>query len=953
MSSVVSFRGMPKKKTHHGGKSAVAVATGTTDTASSTGSRQAKQRPNDPCACGSGKKYKKCCALKEFFDGSLDGVLARHEAAKRLLEAGDRHGAAKEWGNLLEPARLLGNSQVQGAVLNGLGLAYRSLGEHRHAITCYEEAMAICRENYWPDRAEGDILVNLGTTYSDLGDSKKAITYLQQALEISTRMGDQLGEIDALSGLGTAYYSAGDPRKAIECHDKGLVTCRELGDRPAEAACLHGLALSYFSVGDYRQAATHHDESLKAHREIGDRRGEGTALGNLGLSYIHLGEYKKAIAIHEEALAVHRETGDPHGEGSCLNNLGVCSMRSGDPHAALSHYCAALDVFTAHLKSGLTHSPRAPIVADKLTALDGTIDSLIASGRVEDALVMAEETRAFELTEELFKVPGDYDYIPVEWSMPNTRDLAEELDAELVYYQYNKLDRKLRTWVVPRNASSQVFFTELSLDSDELDTVLQAFSQWHGTRSVVTVGSQAKESSLSASDALARLYALLIKPIDDVLTPDGRVVFCPHHELLLVPFAALRYVDTTSNSVRHLVDDYTVHVGVSMRILDAAQDRAQPSNPAAGANAVVVGYPDIPQQVLLPLARVEEHTQTINGWRKAAAPPLPTATAEAKQVQRMLGCKALLGPEATRIAVLKDMRNASVIHFATHGIVDGLGARLLLHGTASEAESCDQWLRPQDILRCGQLSAQLVVLSACNSIRGEMAYQMAKGFGVVGLARALLAMGVPTVVVALWELPDTETSGVVWHLYNQLTQSGGAVQVGTALREATFAWMSELNKSREEISEQLWGGLLVLGTGSVWLHVEREPEAEAKCKLEADNGPDFEPQLESTGASPLSSEKCFIISALTAATAFGSMYMRSLERSGEERSSPKRRFGIGDRVECKVEADKWHLGTVRGLNFEANALRCPSVDVVPYVVQLDTEQVACVPRDDDTVVRKT
>jgi hypothetical protein len=206
-------------------------------------------------------------------------------------------------------------------------------------------------------------------------------------------------------------------------------------------------------------------------------------------------------------------------------------------------------------------------------------------------------------------------------------------------------------------------------------------------------------------------------------------------------------------------------------------------------------------------------------------------------------------------------------------------------------------------------------------------------------------MGVPTVVVALWELPDIEASGVMWHLYNQLTRSHGAIQVGTALREATFAWMSDLNRSGEEISEQLWGGLLVLGTGSVWLHVERESEADVV-------GTDSQPQLEPTSASPSLPEKCLIISALTAATAYGSMYVRSLERSGEERPSPKRRFHIGDRVVCKVEADQWHLGTVRGLNFEANALQCPAVDVVPYVVQLDTEQVACVPRDDDTVVRK-
>ena len=946
---------MPKKKTRRGGGSAAATAT--TDSASSTGavSRPAKQRPNDACACGSGKKHKKCCALKD----PLDSVLARHEAAKCLLDAGDARGAAKEWANLLEPARLVGNRRAQVAVLNGLGLAYHSLDEHGHALTCYEESLAICREGWTsygfrPDgKAESDCLFNLGTTYNSLGNHRKAIAYLEQGLNISKQMGDRVGEWNALGGLATAYSSAGDHRKSIEFHDKGLVICRELEDLPAEAVCLHGLALAYFSIGDYSQAATHHEESLKAWRGLGDRQGEGNALGNLGLSYIHLGEYKKAIAIHEEALAVHRETGDPHSEGSCLNNLGVCCIRSGDAPAALSHYCAAVDVFTEHLTSGLTRSPRAVIVADKLTALDGIIDSLIAIGRTEDALRAAEETRAFELSEELFKLPFPENPATNEWTLGHTRALAEELGAELVYYNHNKLHRKLRTWVVPRrsDAASQVFFTELSLGGDELDTIFQAFSQWHCSRSIATAGSRANESSLSTSDALARLYELLIRPIADVLTPNGRVVFCPHRELLLVPFAALRYIDSASNAVRHLIDDYTVHVGVSMRALDGAQDRAQyqPDSPAPGANVLVVGYPDCPQQVLLPLARIEEHTQTLKGWRKAEAPALPAATAEAKWVQRVLGCKALLGPEATRTAVLKNMRDASVIHFATHGFVDGLGARLLLHGTVSESEDCDQWLRPQDILGCGQLSAQVAILSACNSGPGAMAYQMAKGFGVVGLARALLAMGVPTVVVALWELPDSEASGIVRHLYERLTQCG-LIQVGTALRAATFAWMRELNKPREEISEQLWGGWLVLGTGSVWLklNVESETEGEAASKCAADIGPDSEPQLESTGAAP---EECLIVSALTAATAFGSIYVRSLERSGEEQSSPERQFQAGDRVECKV-ADQWHLGTVRGLNFDANALGCPAFGLVPYVVELDTEQVACVPRDDDTVVRK-
>ena len=81
------------------------------------------------------------------------------------------------------PARLLGSSQAQGAVLNGLGLAYRSLDEHRQAIKCYEEAQAINREGSWLDhKAECDSLVNLGTTLQkQLEAAVKERAFLQQA----------------------------------------------------------------------------------------------------------------------------------------------------------------------------------------------------------------------------------------------------------------------------------------------------------------------------------------------------------------------------------------------------------------------------------------------------------------------------------------------------------------------------------------------------------------------------------------------------------------------------------------------------------------------------------------------------------------------------------------------------------------------------------------------------
>ena len=112
--------------------------------------------------------------------------------------------------------------------------------------------------------------------------------------------------------------------------------------------------------------------------------------------------------------------------------------------------------------------------------------------------------------------------------------------------------------------------------------------------------------------------------------------------------------------------------------------------------------------------------------------------------------------------MLAQLEQASVVHLATHGDVNRDGrARLLLHGS-------EQWLQSEDIQHL-KMRAQLVVLSACQSGRGqvEAGEGVAKSSheGVLGLARALMMARVPTVIVALWPLPDTETKALMQHLY--------------------------------------------------------------------------------------------------------------------------------------------------------------------------------------------
>ena len=125
------------------------------------------------------------------------------------------------------------------------------------------------------------------------------------------------------------------------------------------------------------------------------------------------------------------------------------------------------------------------------------------------------------------------------------------------------------------------------------------------------------------------------------------------------------------------------------------------------------------------------------------------------------------------------MSNARIIHLATHGLLDDF-RQLGMPGAIALAPSGkdDGLLTSSEILKL-KLNAELVVLSACDTGRGKIT-----GDGVIGLSRALIAAGVPTVIVSLWSVPDAPTAELMTEFYRQLQKNPDKVQ---ALRQAMLA----------------------------------------------------------------------------------------------------------------------------------------------------------------------
>ena len=104
----------------------------------------------------------------------------------------------------------------------------------------------------------------------------------------------------------------------------------------------------------------------------------------------------------------------------------------------------------------------------------------------------------------------------------------------------------------------------------------------------------------------------------------------------------------------------------------------------------------------------------------------------------------------------RDVTKYRVVHIATHGLLNAerpqfTGLVLSLVGNKSE----DGFLRTDEVFNL-RLGSPLVMLSACETGLGKEK----RGEGVMGLTRAFMYAGAPTVGVSLWSVADKST--VAW-----------------------------------------------------------------------------------------------------------------------------------------------------------------------------------------------
>lgn len=311
---------------------------------------------------------------------------------------------------------------------------------------------------------------------------------------------------------------------------------------------------------------------------------------------------------------------------------------------------------------------------------------------------------------------------------------------------------------------------------------------------LATRGSDRLTFGEEARRANRELYRRLIAPVRDALPPSGGLVtIVPHGVLFRLAFAAL-----VAPSGQYLIEQWPIHYAPSASALEFTARRR-------GANrgpVLVVADPEFsPSGGEEPLAR------------------LPGAAVEGRQIAATLGADRTIvvrGAAATEARVRGAAAAASVLHFATHGVIRDdrpFESFLALAGAGSDP-STDGRLTMAEVYGLRLDAADLVVLSACRSALGPVT-----GDGIVGLTRGFFAAGSPSVVASLWDVPDAVTSSIFTAFYRAWDREASKAE---ALRRAQLAILRDLRAGRISVDTpagrfalpehpSLWAGLVLVG----------------------------------------------------------------------------------------------------------------------------------------------
>lgn len=495
------------------------------------------------------------------------------------------------------------------------------------------------------------------------------------------------------------------------------------------------------------------------------------------LSYHH---FDDKIYFSKTSSAFYKKT---------ANHFIQLYLTQGDTQFLERAYLFTIKSNNAILRENLTIKAARKFVGipEVLNARESRLKSLISfyqnqlnRKRISDSTALpAIQKKLFQYEEELIKLndsiarafPEYYQFInPKQVSLEG---IMEDIQPNQVLIEYFLSDSTLHIFQLSKN---QIKHNSTVYDQSLKSAIEVLINQ---------INSPFESSSISTFKEVShKLYGrLLNEPLAEVGKNVDEIVLIPSYDLPHFPFDVL-LSDTTGNNYNEL--QYVLRQ-FNFSYAYSAEIKQQKQVETARAIAFAPEFRSTDSSSGSQVDLTELY------WNKS----------EVEGLKTHFSCEIYTDEEATEQILKSKQSGYSILHLATHAVVDPenpINSRIAF-AKDKEDENEDGFLHVFEIMNMN-INANLSVLSACNTGLGE--YQ--KGEGIMSLARAFTYAGCQSVLLSQWSIDDQSTPQLMDQFYANLKAGDNKSE---ALKKAKLSFLNSASEIRSH--PYYWSGFSIYG----------------------------------------------------------------------------------------------------------------------------------------------
>jgi len=742
------------------------------------------------------------------------------------------------------------------ATWNDLGRLYAEIGDYDSSLTYLEKSMAVRLDLFGSHHPELSYnYENLANVHRGMENYRKALKYCGKCIAIRLKsLGPNHPHVArSYSCMSRIHLDSGDTQNALDCMRRSLdISLGVHGfEHPAVAQCFHDMALGYSQASQYDSALVCLDEGIKS-IWVGDRSARLTDsvsasdLRHLAIT-VQLLRTKADIMLgmrddnrcRESACNMLAAAGDVAGwlREEALSE--ATELRWGtELHEVNGTLISILAELGKHeqrpekIEEAFRRSEqsRARVFLDQLGVSRASLPGIIPDHFSREELRLGEQLVAIrrDIDRESARSPSERQE-PLVRNLYNSMFACEEslnvlraeIEEEFPRYAYFRHPSQVSIEEAQQVLDRQEVLLSYALLPGKTvtwaitpDTVL-SFVSPVGEDSIATLidclRAELPNSGKTFRKYSNKLYRELVLPVEPDLAPETIVYIVADGPLHLIPFELL----WDDSQQQYLVERYKIayiQSGSALALLRKAPRRISKRNELLAFGDPVYG----PSELLEHPIEVAGTPGATNRLRSVYTDRgmdfrrLKTTGHEVDSIRAVLGIESD-GPPSINLRLNAreenvkslDLNHYRYIHFACHGYLgdtesDVIQPSLVLSLVGNDKD--DGFLQMSEVYAL-DLNADMVVLSACETGLGEQV----RGEGIVGLTRAFMAAGTPSIVVSLWKVQDQSTAMLMKRFYSNMDNG---LSKAEALREAKLALMSD---EAGYTSPRYWAPFILVG----------------------------------------------------------------------------------------------------------------------------------------------